>query len=231
MLCSTQSRVSMMDHNLRSLLEQIERYGELRDAGWTRYQKSVLLGPAVKRRFISWEIRRGRYELTQKGRRRLEKMRCDRRDPTGGLSWGILVGVVGLAVVGPCVDAWAPGLPPVRDELRPSLQSDRSPSSGGSGPPIATVARATKDQEVIAALGSSSAASGAAPMSDDRRSATRSPKPSQRAHGSDNRGKPTGETKSPLSIAPLVEAIDPLHTQRAQGSPYQDERYSGLLAR
>jgi hypothetical protein len=99
-----------MDDKLRAVLEQIERYGELRELGGTRYEKSALLAAASKRRLVSWDKRRNKHELTPAGRKRLADIRAGVRTWPNGLRSAMLIGATlgatGLAAAGLYVDAF-----------------------------------------------------------------------------------------------------------------------------
>jgi len=98
-----------MDDKLRAVLEQIESYGELRDLGGTRYEKSALLAGVSKRRLIAWEKRRNKYELTPAGHKRLADIRAGVRPWPPGLRSAMVIGatlsVAGLAIAGFYFDA------------------------------------------------------------------------------------------------------------------------------
>ena len=226
-----------MGDNFRGVLERIEKYGELRDISRTRYEKSLLLAPVIKRRLISSETGRGKYELTPAGRQHLAKMRTGRLGPPVTLRWGVLICVTGLAVAWLCVDALGPAMAPVVDELRPSLRSDSDPNSlRTAGPMIAMTPSSTKAEEVIAEPSSPAPTGTVAPLDHNGQQATRSSKGSRTAHGSADRRKRVAEFNVSRSSPFMFGGKDRGQTRWASGwlshsSPYRDERYDALPVR
>jgi hypothetical protein len=109
-----------MSGPLREVLEQIELYGELRDFCGTRYEKGILLAPAIKRRLIALDKRRIKYELTPAGHQYLAKSRARRSVPSPGLRSSAPIWIAALVAAGFSMTALAPTLSPITNEIRPA---------------------------------------------------------------------------------------------------------------
>lgn len=153
-----------MSGQLRYILEQIERCGEIRDVCGTRYEKRILLAPAIKRRLIALDKRGSKYELTPRGQQYLQKKRGPSSARSASLRSGALICLAALAVAGFSVEALAPTTAPINDE--PSLTSV-SPS-GTEAPKVGQTALGTTAvnqgrNEIVASSSPSVASPAAAP--------------------------------------------------------------------
>ena len=206
---------------LRHVLEQIERYGELRDFCGTRYEKSRLLAPAIGRRLISEEPRRGRHELTPAGRQCLEAMRAGTPRRSISTRCGILACAMGLVVTGlylgglrvpfgrmlagpPTASAPIPdtGRETAVDDLKGSSPADRDARAVGPDRPVPAAASIPP-----AANGNST---GVAAVDPAGQGVPKRAKKARRAHASVHRR----EDPWPGPI-----------------TPYRDERYPAALVR
>jgi hypothetical protein len=238
---------------LRDVLEHVERYGELRDFCGTRYERDRRLAPAIRRRLIRVEARRGRYELTPAGRRRLDAMRSRTPRRTVAVRCGILSCLMSLVIaglylgglrlpIGGMVPGTATGSQPspdkaptmvgVIDDLKVSLPADSEPHA--TGPGHSTPAPTPRSDSAMVPPSSSATEgnpTGAAASGDDvGQRVTRTAKKRRRAPAPGDRRERVGESGASGHNAPLFGELN-LRRGRSPDSgpgpstPYRDDRY------
>jgi hypothetical protein len=233
---------------LRDVLEQIEKHGELRDVCGTRYEKSRLLAPAIRRHLICVEPRRGRYELTPAGRQRLDGMRSAAPRRPMVVRCGILscvMVIVGLSVGGLHLPfgRMPPGTAPASepspdkgwamvravDDLKGSLPAD--PATDAVNPGQSTPTTTSDPESALPKSAMDGNPTGPAASGDDAgQRVTKGAKKRRRAHSSVDRRERVAETGGSRFNGPLFGDQN-LRRGRSHDSwpgpsnRYRDERY------